>query len=498
MRINYTYKITALLLTLFFVAESQAQQVAQTNLYQQNRFVLNPANAGENENLSAFLSHRQQWLNIEGAPRTSILSVHSLVGKNIGFGGTIVSDKTDIFERLSVNLSYAYHVRFSKKIKHSLSLAVSGGFLQHKIDIADVKVPNPGDVVLNPGKYSGFTYNVDAGLRYNLYGLEIGAACPQLFESKVRYQREIADQYYRLVRHYLFYAGYRINIAKNKWFVEPSGIYRFFTYSKDQFDANLNFYYKDIAWLGGTYRYDAGYVVSAGFKVAEQVSIAYAYEFGTTGIAAQSAGSHEGMLGFYLFNRKDKRQDEQLAWLEENQLTTLHLIDSLNKRVDSLYAMQDKSGKLNEEQQAAIEEAQKRIDAVEQQMRNFEGQLSDISTDVDFMKMRLDTMTVNGVFKQVTRSIDANTGKEKIVSKPLDKGYYVVIESFRNFDNAERYIKAFNERGDKAIIVHNEQRGWYYCYLKKFDDLKTALAAMEETRANGFEDAWVHIYKGDK
>jgi seryl-tRNA synthetase len=204
------------------------------------------------------------------------------------------------------------------------------------------------------------------------------------------------------------------------------------------------------------------------------------------------------MIGFYLFNRKDKKQDEEIARLDESQTSILNMVDSLNHRLDSLYALQDSAGKANPEQQKAIEEANKRIDQVEQQLRAFEGQLDDVETEVDFMKMRLDTMVVKGSYKQVTRTVDSNTGKEKIESKPLDKGYYVVIESFRSFENAERYLKAFNERGEKAIVVHNVDRGWYYCYLKKFDDLKTALAAMEETRANGFDDAWVHIYKGGK
>ena len=55
----------------------------------------------------------------------------------------------------------------------------------------------------------------------------------------------------------------------------------------------------------------------------------------------------------------------------------------------------------------------------------------------------------------------------------------MVIESFRNFDNAERYLKAFNERGEKAIVVHNVERGWYYCYMKKFNDLKNLITSLE-------------------
>jgi len=93
------------------------------------------------------------------------------------------------------------------------------------------------------------------------------------------------------------------------------------------------------------------------------------------------------------------------------------------------------------------------------------------------------------------KKINNNEGKEEIVEVELASGYYVVIESFRSVENADRYVNAFNERGSKAIVVHNKKRGWYYVYLRKYDDLQTALGAMQVVRKNGFADAWVHVYK---
>ena len=50
-------------------------------------------------------------------------------------------------------------------------------------------------------------------------------------------------------------------------------------------------------------------------------------------------------------------------------------------------------------------------------------------------------------------------GEEEIVEVELAEGFYVVIESFRSIENADRYTTAFNDRGSKAIVVHFVGKG---------------------------------------
>lgn len=491
MNVRSIFKFIALLGAVVAFNQASAQQLIQSNLYNVNHFSYNPANAGDHDAFVAYLSHRKQWLDFPGAPVTSILSVHSPVGKNVGFGGTILHDRTDIFSRIKGSLSYAYHVPIAKN--HTLSLGVSAGLIQHKIDLADVNVPDPSDVVLGADYYNGTTVFGDFGIRYKWKGLQIGAAAPRLFESSINFDK-LSDEYFEIERQYIFYGGYGIDLAGGKLTITPSGMYRLFLNGVSQFDANLHFSWKDKVWIGGTYRQDAGYVGAAGLKIAEQVSLGYAYEFSTTGVAANSNGSHEAILGFTFGGnrKKDEEQDKKIEELTNAQNDIVEQLDSLAKVVTNDKAEQDKNTARIDSMETVLKDVEAQLYDVGEQMLDFSNELEEQSKRID---AKLDTGAIKELLTRLQLTQNAVTGETEVQEVALERGYYIVIESFRSQQNALRYIKGFNDRSERAIIVHNKSRGWYYCYLKKYDNLQEALVAMKKIREQGFEDAWVHIYK---
>lgn len=490
MRIKNTIKFALLGVLVSIAGEISAQQIIQSNLYNVNHFSFNPASAGDQEVFAAFLSHRKQWMGLNGAPVTSALSVHTPVGKHVGFGGNLLVDKTDILSRFQGSLSYAYHVPLAKN--HTLSFGVSAGVVQHKIDLDDVVVPDQSDVVLAPGYYSGTTLYGDFGIRYKWKGLVIGAAAPSMFEANLDFEK-LNDEYFETMRQYIFYGGYDISLLKGKFKITPSGMYRFFPNGVSQFDANLHLKWDDKYWIGGTYRQEAGYIASGGLKIAEQVSLGYAYEFATAGIGARSTGSHEAILGFTLGGnrKKDEEQDKKIEELANTQQDLINQIDSLYK------IMPDKEQQ--EQNTAKIDSINQQLGVLENQLADVNDQMQDLANELADQSKRIDAKVDTGSIRELLTRLevteDAETGESEVKEVLLERGYYVVIESFRSQDNALKFVNGFNDRSEKAIIVHNKARGWYYCYLKKYDNLKEALAAMRQTRAQGFEDAWVHIYK---
>lgn len=492
MNVRSIFKFVLLLTVIAVSRQAEAQQLIQSNLYNVNHFWYNPANAGDHDAFVAYLSHRKQWLDFPGAPVTSALSVHTPVGKHVGFGGTILSDRTDIFSRIRGSLSYAYYIKLAKE--HTLSLGVSAGVTQHKLDLGDVNVPDPSDVVLATDYYNGTTLFADFGLTYKWKGLRIGAAAPDLFEASIDFEK-LSDEYFEIERQYIFFGGYDIKLLDKKLTITPSGMYRYFLNGVSQFDANLHLDWKDKVWIGGTYRQDAGYVGAVGFKIADQVTLGYAYEFSTSGIAASSTGSHEAILGFTFGggNReKDEEQDKKLEELTNAQNDIVDQLDSLSKTVKSDREATDKNTARIDSMENVLKEAEAQLAEVGEQMLDFSNELADQSKRID---AKLDTGMIKEYLTRLQLTQDASTGETKVEEVALERGYYVVIESFRSQDNALRYIKGFNDRAERAIIVHNKSRGWYYCYLKKYDNLQEALVAMKKIREQGFDDAWVHIYK---
>ena len=86
-------KIILLYIFLSFTFSGKYKQDAQYNLYQFNQLLINPAYAGSKENLSFGLLYRKQWIQIEDAPTTFSFSGSSPVGKNVGLGLSIISDR---------------------------------------------------------------------------------------------------------------------------------------------------------------------------------------------------------------------------------------------------------------------------------------------------------------------------------------------------------------------------------------------------------------------
>ena len=61
-------------------------------------------------------------------------------------------------------------------------------------------------------------------------------------------------------------------------------------------DFNVKATYKNLFWLGTSYRHKESSIVMLGLKW-EKISIGYAYDYSITNIRKYSSGSHEIMLG---------------------------------------------------------------------------------------------------------------------------------------------------------------------------------------------------------
>ena len=71
-----------------------AQQDIMVSQYMFNGLFLNPAYAGSHKYMGASLLHRQQWVNFEGAPVTSIFAIDGPFAKRkMGWGLLVASEK---------------------------------------------------------------------------------------------------------------------------------------------------------------------------------------------------------------------------------------------------------------------------------------------------------------------------------------------------------------------------------------------------------------------
>ncbi|MEN9001496.1 MAG: PorP/SprF family type IX secretion system membrane protein, partial [Flavobacteriales bacterium] len=91
------FAATSLLLctaAVFNSSNSFAQQDAQYSMYMFNPLSVNAAYAGSRDALSVTLLGRQQWVNIDGAPTTGTISIHTpLKYEAVSVGLSVIQDE---------------------------------------------------------------------------------------------------------------------------------------------------------------------------------------------------------------------------------------------------------------------------------------------------------------------------------------------------------------------------------------------------------------------
>jgi type IX secretion system PorP/SprF family membrane protein len=297
---NITMKklILAAIAVCSLVGSGQAQQLPLYSQYYYNQFLYNPAATGLTGETNAFLVHRRQWTGMPGSPVTNAFTVDGFMDeKNIGLGFTIFNDVQDITERLGIYTSYAYRLKLNDDM--ALRFGLSVGFLDNRVDFSRAVVKDLSDPMLLSGmqRKSGLDGNV--GVSFNWKDLRVGVAVPQLFGQKMEFGTYDTRMYYQLNRHFLGTVGYKYVINEDQMLtIEPMAMVRWLPNTPLQYDINALASWKDMFWLGVSYRSNYAVGVSARVKLFGNLSAGYAYDVILTPLKTSAGISHEFVLGY--------------------------------------------------------------------------------------------------------------------------------------------------------------------------------------------------------
>jgi type IX secretion system PorP/SprF family membrane protein len=287
-------------LTLF------AQQTPQSNVYGYNKYSINPAFVGSSNCTEINFSHLNQWVKIDGAPLTSLVSVNSRIGKSFGLGGQILIDKIGMLQQISGLGTVSYGLNFGD---HNIRLGVSVGYNQYRVNPSSAIAFDNQDPIVNGGLQSAGALNTEIGLAYVWKNLELAIASKQLLQTYSNFGYNNL-QGYGLRRHLSGLVGYRIGI-NDKWSVKPS-VWAKGTNNGYQFDINADVNYKDLFYGGLGYRTNVGMIARVGMNIQKLFFIGYAYETPMSNIASYSAGSHEIILGLRLCKKVKNQPIEEV------------------------------------------------------------------------------------------------------------------------------------------------------------------------------------------
>lgn len=333
---------TFTILWIFFAAPLSlwAQQPFQFSQYFQNMVTINPAIAGSEEFLDLKLGYRQQWSGVENAPETYFISAHSPLSKkerefpyqnnslrvsdpNIytrfknsrnfrkfnpihhGIGGYIANDHQGIFKQQSAFLSYALHIAVGAKT--TLALGASGGINSREIDVSNITL---GDNELPDPTYEAYlaqqgrvaNFDLNSGIFVYSEKFYVGYSATRLLQNEIYANiQEISGK--QVVTHYGL-VGLRFNLNPNVA-VLPGALVKYNGISPLLYDLNLRLKFNELAWIGASYRNTDIIAGMAGFSINNFINFSYSYDYGFAEVSTFSSNTHEIMLGFILFNKRD-------------------------------------------------------------------------------------------------------------------------------------------------------------------------------------------------
>lgn len=285
--------LLAMLLTLCGQGIVYGQQRPVITQYMFNQLVFNPAYAGLEGQFSATLLYRDQWLNFEGAPTTTMFSLHTgIKGKKIGLGAMITEDEIGVHNDIGMYFSYSYSI--SMPIG-KLSMGLQAGFNNLVSDYNKLDLRAPTDPIFVTG-INAFRPNFGTGVYFWNKRTRLGLSVPYLINNQLTNVEDALSKA-KEARNYYFYAAHIIPVNKDVK-VQPSMMIRAQEGQPLGIDLNTNVILKDIVSLGMMYR--SGDAISAlfEFKIVENLHFGYAYDITATDISAYSKGTHEIMLNY--------------------------------------------------------------------------------------------------------------------------------------------------------------------------------------------------------
>ena len=300
--------IISLLLFLFIVLGfgklGKAQQIPLFSQYQFNQYLYNPAVAGSDANVEARLIQRYQWRGITDAPRTFNVNAYGpIASQKMGVGGMVYSDIVGPTRRTGFQGSYSYHLQLNDEMR--LGFGIGLGIDQYIIDGTQIKLDQSDDPVIQNYRGSSYEFNAKFGVYFYGDKYYAGLSIPQLFPDRINIFESTTNMA-KLEDHYIINGGYKFDVGQN-FQIEPAILMRWKSPAPVQFDISAYAYYKEMIWLGVTYRTDDAISFGVGFKYNDMLMIGYAYDYTTSNLSNYTSGSHEIMLG-YKFNSSNEKE----------------------------------------------------------------------------------------------------------------------------------------------------------------------------------------------
>ena len=305
---------------------ASAQNYPVYNSFYVNPYLYNPAEAAT-EFTYVYVTHRQQWLGVEGAPVLSSISFNTLLNETrAGVGAKVTNYKRGLLTTTDFTASYAYGIPISQK--NWFFFGLSGGLISNTIDMANVSDPD------DPAIANYLANNLQPIANFGMLvrtasGLNLGVSLPQLFTPGFNSEKSFSNTSVSPIDNVFVTAYYKRKVegkivsrkkggmrskVKTSESTAPLEFYVNYKYSKignNQLEVLGKFNLSQNFWLGASYRMPYGFTGNFGLNF-QRFTFGYSYEPSSQPESQFSTGTHDIIIGLRLGDQKKFKRNTPL------------------------------------------------------------------------------------------------------------------------------------------------------------------------------------------
>ncbi len=280
-----------IIISIFILSfHSKAQYFQSLSNFYMNGQYFNPAYAGSREVLSSTLTYRNQWIGLEGAPKTMSFGFHTpLKHLNLASGFVAFTDKIGVSRLSGLAVNYVYRIRM-KEGKRNLAFGLKTGILSFRADHSELKINDAGDNVFNGVIINQSKFDFGFGIYYYAPNYFFSISTP-LFSNFGYNSFALNDSITTKVNNTYITTGFVLKLGKDVELM-PS-LYVKSIKNDTQLDLNLSFIALKTLLFGINIRSTEALVFNFEYQINQQLRLGYAHDFVTSPLHKTTTGTHE-------------------------------------------------------------------------------------------------------------------------------------------------------------------------------------------------------------
>jgi type IX secretion system PorP/SprF family membrane protein len=293
--------LPALLLGAGCYLPAYAQQDPIYSQYMMNGTLINPAYPSMDESAALTLVGRNQWVGVDGAPKTASFTFYTpFKTTNTSVGFSAMNEKITVLSRTGLNFHISQRVNLNENLRLALGLKV--GMSQFRENNSQLTTTDP--IFADNASY--FKSEVGFGFMLFTDRFFVGLSSPT-FQSF-----DVGNKINKIVynTHYYLQAGYLLDAGENVK-VKPNILLRRVKGAPMGIDFNTSVLIKELVWLGASWRSEKAVTGMVQVQVNRSFQVGYTFDTPmSSNLKGAQTVSHEIMLNYrFQWSNSEKEVD---------------------------------------------------------------------------------------------------------------------------------------------------------------------------------------------